>query len=156
VIRDATPDDLDLVANFNGKLALETEGKQLDPAVLLPGVRAALACPDRLRYWVAQAADQPIGQAAITPEWSDWRNGWIWWIQSVYVHPEHRGQGIFRALFDHIESTARSTGDVVGLRLYVEVQNARAQRVYEAMGLAGGEYHVMERIWGGNITRTAD
>ena len=99
VIRSARPSDLAAIVEFNRRLALETEGKVLDPAILDSGVTRALAEPDRLRYWVAEIGQPPCvaGQAAITREWSDWRNCWNWWFQSVYVAEPFRGMGIFRA-----------------------------------------------------------
>lgn len=148
-VRDARPDDLNMIVAFNAALAFESEGKTLDPAVLDRGVRAALADPDRIRYWVAEAAGtgSAVGQAAITREWSDWRNGWLWWFQSVYVRPDSRRAGVFRSLLAHIRAAAREAGDVVGLRLYVENANTPAHRTYEAVGLSPGGYHVYEEIW---------
>jgi GNAT superfamily N-acetyltransferase len=148
-IRDARPDDAPVVARFNAALATETEGKALDLDVLGRGVAAALADPDRLRYWVAvdDATGAVIGQAAVTREWSDWRNGWLWWFQSVYVHAEHRRRGVFRALHAHIRAAARDAGDVVGLRLYVEQENARARGTYESLGMVHGGYEVYEELW---------
>ena len=104
-VRDALPGDRPAIVDFNARLARETEGKALDPTVLARGVRAALADPDRrLRYWVAELepGGPVVGQAAISREWSDWRDGWLWWFQSVYVHPEARGQGVFRTLHGHV------------------------------------------------------
>ena len=148
-VRDARPDDLETVVAFNAALASESESKQLDREILTRGVRTALGEPDRLRYWVAEAVEtgQVIGQAAVSREWSDWRNGWIWWLQSVYVQPESRTQGVFRSLYAHIRDTARNAGDVVGLRLYVDDANRRAQRTYAAMGMAPGGYHVLEAMF---------
>src|SRR5438874_9498952 len=105
-IRPAGPADLAAIVEFNRRLALETEAKELDPAILESGVACALADPQRLRYWVAEveAEAQPVGQAAITREWSDWRRGWIWWLQSVYVCRPFRGRGIFRALYQQIRT----------------------------------------------------
>jgi GNAT superfamily N-acetyltransferase len=88
-----------------------------------------------------------VGQAAISREWSDWRNGWLWWFQSVFVHAEHRRRGILRALFQSIRTAARAEGNVIGLRLYVEDQNTQAQKTYEALGLKPGGYHVYEDMW---------
>jgi GNAT superfamily N-acetyltransferase len=113
-------------------------------------VDAALADPDRrLRYWVAESepGGRVVGQAAISREWSDWRDGWLWWFQSVYVHPEARGRGVFRSLFGHVRALALASPDVIGLRLYVEDANRRAQRVYEALGMRPGGYHVYEELW---------
>ena len=154
-IREARPDDLDAIIDFNARLAQETEGKRLDPSVLARGVTAALADPDRLRYWIAEIlegdgesdAGRIVGQAAVTREWSDWRNGWIWWFQSVYVHPDYRGLGIFRALHAEIRSRAQATPDVIGLRLYVEIHNEQAQRVYQSLGMKPGGYDVYEDLW---------
>jgi GNAT superfamily N-acetyltransferase len=151
-IRDARRDDLAQIVDYNARLALETEHKTLDRSVLTPGVAAALADPDRLRYWVAEveAGVGPalvVGQAAVCREWSDWRNGWIWWFQSVYVHPDYRSIGVFRQLHGQIRAEARRTPDVIGLRLYVEVANDRAQRVYQSLGMKPGGYDVYEELW---------
>jgi GNAT superfamily N-acetyltransferase len=154
-VRPATAADLDTVARYNALLAVETESKRLDPEVLRRGVARALGEPDRLRYWIAEVDGRPVGQAAITREWSDWRDGWLWWLQSVYVEPEHRGRGLFRTLFEHIRAEAHTARDVVGLRLYVEVENQRARRVYQAMGLKPGGYVVFEDVWGGGISHPA-
>lgn len=149
-IRAARPEDRDTIVAFNCALARETESKTLDRAVLARGVAAALAEPDRLRYWVAEAAEDGriVGQAAITREWSDWRDGWLWWLQSVYVDGPARGRGVFAALFRHIRAEARSRPDVIGLRLYVEQENDAAQAIYRALGMEPGGYHVYEDIWG--------
>ena len=88
-----------------------------------------------------------IGQAAITREWSDWRNGWVWWLQSVYIHTDFRGQGVFKALYRHIREQALAASDVIGLRLYVENRNLSAQRTYQALGMKPGGYSVLEDLW---------
>jgi GNAT superfamily N-acetyltransferase len=153
IVRAAHSGDHATIVEFNARLAQESEGKQLEPIILARGVRRALAEPDRLRYWVvelkdtASGAGRIIGQAAVTQEWSDWRNGWLWWFQSVYVHPEHRRQGVFRSLHQAIRDQALARPDVIGLRLYVEDGNDRAQRTYQAMGMAPGGYHVYEEFW---------
>lgn len=154
-IRDAGLDDLDVVIEYNAALARETEGKELPAETLRRGVATALAEPERLRYWVAEALNEGqgsrvIGQVATTREWSDWRDGWIWWFQSVYVHPDHRGQGIFRALYAHVREIAWKNPDVIGLRLYVEVNNDRAQAVYRSLGMKPGGYDVYEDLWLGD------
>jgi len=146
-IRPAGPSDLAAIVRFNAALAQETEGKRLDPTVLARGVERALAEPDRLRYWVAESQGDIVGQAAITREWSDWRDGWIWWLQSVYVDSTRRGQGVFRALVTEIREAAQAEGDVIGLRLYVEDANHDAQRVYHAVGFEPGGYQVYEQFW---------
>jgi GNAT superfamily N-acetyltransferase len=146
-IRDAVAGDRDVIAFYNAALALETESKVLDPDVLARGVAAALADPDRLRYWVAEADGEVVGQTAITREWSDWRNGWLWWLQSVYVHPEYRKRGVFRALHAHVRAAALADPEVIGLRLYVEEKNVRAQDTYLGLGMVRGGYHVHEELW---------
>ena len=143
-IREAGPADLALIARYNAALAEESEDKSLDRSILEAGVRAALSDPDRSRYFIAESGGQAIGQIMYTLEWSDWRNGWFWWLQSVYVEPDARGHGVFSALFRHIEERAREREDVCGIRLYVESDNAHAQRVYAAMGLEMTSYQVME------------
>jgi GNAT superfamily N-acetyltransferase len=146
-IRDAHHGDRAAIVHANAQLALETESKTLDLSVLAAGVAAALAEPDRLRYWVAEIDGRVIGQAAVSREWSDWRNGWIWWLQSVYVWPEHRSQGVFRALFERIRADALRAPDVIGLRLYVEDSNTPAQRVYKALGMNPCGHSVYENLW---------
>ena len=154
-IRHACVEDLDVIVEFNARLAHESEGKLLDRTVIRKGVAMALADPDRLRYWVAEVNEEQepsgtpwvIGQAAITREWSDWRAGWIWWFQSVYVHPDYRGKGVFRGLHARIRETAIATEDVIGLRLYVEVSNEQARRVYVSLGMKPGGYDVYEELW---------
>ncbi len=152
-IRQARPEDREILVEYNQRLASETEGKTLDHAILNRGVETALNDPDRLRYWVAEVVDETtgetrvIGQAAVTREWSDWRNGWIWWFQSVYVHADYRGAGTFRALHAAIRTAAKQDPEVIGLRLYVEVHNHKAQRVYQSLGMNPGGYDVYEELW---------
>ncbi len=155
-IRDATPADLAAIVEFNRRLAIETEGKSLNETTLARGVAEALGDQSgRIRYWIAEAEEpaRPVGQAGVTREWSDWRNGWIWWLQSVYVDADYRGQGVFRAIFEEIRREAQAQPDVVGLRLYVEDGNHRAQRTYGALGLNVAGYHVLEQLW---IERSQD
>lgn len=146
-IRDADPNDQASIVEFSARLALETEGKSLDLGVLSKGVTMALADPDRLRFWVAEFDGRVVGQSAVTREWSDWRNGWIWWIQSVFVVEEARNLGVFRRLYAHMRNTARAEADVIGLRLYVEQENAKAQAVYRSLGMLDAGYHVYEEMW---------
>jgi GNAT superfamily N-acetyltransferase len=149
VIRDGTPADASVIVEFNRCLALETEGKVLDEAILSSGVSRALADAERLRYWVAElgGSGSVVGQAAISREWSDWRDGWVWWLQSVYVAQPYRGCGVFRAIYRHIEQEARANPEVIGLRLYVENSNQPAQRTYQALGMKPGGYSVFEALW---------
>ena len=146
-VRDALPSDREAIVAFNIALARETESKELDPVVLALGVDRALDEPDRLRYWVAEVDGRIVGQSAVTREWSDWRCGWIWWFQSVYVAPEARKLGVFRALHGHIRDAARASSEVIGLRLYVDRENHRAQSTYRALGMQPGGYLVFEEFW---------
>ena len=153
-IRDAKPADQEFLAHGNEAMALETEHKRLDPSTIRRGVAAVLEKPAHGRYFVAEDdAGHPIGQLMITYEWSDWRNGQFWWIQSVYVLPPARGQGVFRALYDHVEALTRATPGVIGLRLYVESDNLAAQRTYRRCGMDDAGYRVFEVDNSGAIRR---
>jgi len=147
VIRDAEPADTETVVEFNRLLALETEEKVLDPDPLRRGVRRALEHPGLCRYFLAGQDGRIIGQAMITYEWSDWRDGMFWWLQSVYVTADYRRQGVFSALYRHIASLARATPQVCGLRLYVEENNDRARATYGRLGMAEAGYLVYEADW---------
>src|SRR5262245_41978336 len=147
-VRPATPDDTELVVRWNILLAEESEDKTLSPEVLTPGVRQVLADRQKGRYFIALDGDRPIGQTMVTYEWSDWRNGWIWWIQSVYVEADYRRRGVYRALHNHIAEVARRSGEVVGLRLYVEQNNTVAREVYQSCGLRPAGYLVYEHMFG--------
>ncbi len=125
-------------------MALETEHTSLDRSRLRAGVEALLADPAKGFYLVAESDGEVVGQLMITYEWSDWRNGTFWWIQSVYVAPAHRGRGVFKALYRRVEELASQNGGVCGLRLYVERQNDRAKAVYEGLGMAATHYQMME------------
>ena len=146
-IRPAQLDDWETIIAFNCRLAEETEDKRLDPATISAGVKAVLADSDKGRYFVACHQDQLVGQLMHTREYSDWRNGHIWWLQSVYVHPEFRRQGVFRLLYERLRREAESDPNVIGLRLYVENENDRAQETYLNLGMKRGGYHVMERFF---------
>jgi ribosomal protein S18 acetylase RimI-like enzyme len=146
-VRLALPDDRDTIAEFNCRLAEESEAKQLDIATVRAGVAALLADPGKGRYFVALRDNRLVGQLMHTWEWSDWRNGQIWWLQSVYIVPECRRQGVFRALCTHALAQAEADPGVVGVRLYVEQQNLRAHEVYRRLGLHQAGYFVMERMF---------
>jgi GNAT superfamily N-acetyltransferase len=144
IIRDARPSDAATIVGFNVEMAMETEGRSLEPELIDPGVAAVLEDPGRGRYWVAEMDGDVVGQLMVTYEWSDWRNGVFWWIQSVFIRDDCRRKGIFSALHRHVETLARSAGDVCGIRLYVERENRRAQKTYEALGMTLPGYQVME------------
>jgi GNAT superfamily N-acetyltransferase len=143
-VRRATPADVAVIAEQNRLLAWESESKTLDPAAVTAGVAAAIADPDRKGpYYVACAGPSVVGQCQITLEWSDWRNGWFWWFQGVYVQESHRKRGVFRALYQHVRREAIAAGDVLALRLYVERDNQAARSVYERLGMEIEHYDVM-------------
>jgi ribosomal protein S18 acetylase RimI-like enzyme len=144
-IRRAGPADVAVVAEFNRLLALESEGKTLDAAVLAAGVAAGLADPNKSIYFLAEEDGAAVGQIMYTMEWSDWRNGWFWWIQSVYVREEARRRGVLRALYEHVHRAAQADGQVIGLRLYVERSNQIAQETYRRLGMEAAGYLVFER-----------
>ncbi len=147
-IRAARTSDADVIAEFNLRLASESENRELDRDTLICGVRMLLSDPTHGQYWIAEAPGEraePVGQCLVTTEWSDWTNGRYWWFQSVYVVPEWRGRKVFRALWDHVESSARAAGDVASLRLYVERDNASARAIYEKLGMKETGYLVYEK-----------
>ncbi len=143
-VRKATLADAGVIAGFNRRLAWETEKIRLDSDRLLRGVRAVLRDPSKGIYFVAELGGVVAGQLLITYEWSDWRNGSFWWIQSVYVAPQFRRRGVLRALFERVLELAGSRRDVCGLRLYVDARNRRAQAVYKRLGLQPSYYRVFE------------
>ncbi|MDQ3494704.1 MAG: GNAT family N-acetyltransferase [Pseudomonadota bacterium] len=146
-VREARRDDLDWLAEGAIAMAWETEHKRLDPDTVRAGIAAGLDDPARARYFVADGNGARVGTLMLTQEWSDWRNGAWWWIQSVYVAPAHRRQGVFAALYRHVEALARDAPGVIGLRLYVERDNSAAQRTYTALGMRNAGYRLYESEW---------
>ncbi|HET7360080.1 MAG TPA: GNAT family N-acetyltransferase [Rhodanobacteraceae bacterium] len=142
-IRPATAADLPHLVDWNAAMAQETEAKALDREVLARGVAMVFAQPRRGFYLIAEHDGVAVGGLLVTYEWSDWRNGDFWWIQSVYVLPAARRAGVFRALYADVERRARAAG-AVGIRLYVEVENERAQRTYAELGMHRCRYHMYE------------
>ena len=147
IIRPATTADARTIADHNRALCLETARKELDSATVLEGVTRFIEEPKYGRYFLAEQDGNIIGQAAHTYEWSDWRNGELWWIQSVYVHPAHRGKGVFQSLFHHIEQLGKSDSACRGIRLYMERDNDTARRSYLNLGFRYTGYEVLERLW---------
>jgi GNAT superfamily N-acetyltransferase len=143
-IRQATVADKAVIARFNTLMADETEHIMLDQERLKAGVEALLRDASKGVYYLAEQNNTIVGQMMITYEWSDWRNGMFWWIQSVYVESSARGSGVFRALFDHVHSLAKSRSNVCGLRLYVERSNDRAKRTYDRHGMHLSHYEMFE------------
>jgi GNAT superfamily N-acetyltransferase len=143
-IRDATTEDIITLAAFNFALALETENKTLDRDELRMGVAAIFDDPEKGVYYIAEIDGRVVGSLMITTEWSDWENSYYWWIQSVYVHPDYRGKGIYKALYRHTSDLARSHGRVRGLKLYVERDNQTAKKVYEKLGMIQAAHDIYE------------
>jgi ribosomal protein S18 acetylase RimI-like enzyme len=144
LIRPARQEDAAAIAAFNQAMALETEGKRLDPARVRPGVERMLADPALGFYLIAECDGRTAGVLMVTYEWSDWRNARFWWIQSVYIAPEHRRKGVFRALYDAVRNRAMQDPEVCALRLYVEHANRAAQATYRALGMHDTGYLVFE------------
>ena len=145
LIRAAQRGDAAVIARFNAAMAAETESITLDPATIRAGVDAVLDDPRHGFYLVAEADGAVVACLMITYEWSDWRNGQWWWLQSVYVEPQHRRGGLFRAMYAAVEQRVRAAPQAIGLRLYVERDNARAMRTYDALGMHETAYRVFEQ-----------
>jgi len=143
-IRPARIHDSAIIAEYNRALARETEGRDLDPERIGPGVVAVLQDATKGRYLLAERGAKVVGQLMVTFEWSDWRNGMFWWIQSVYVVPEERGRGVFGALYRAVESEARANPGICGIRLYMEHHNERARVAYVKLGMKPAGYEVFE------------
>lgn len=143
-VRAATADDVQLIADWNRAMALETEDKELDPATIEAGVQAAFENPTYGFYLVADVDSKPAGCLMVTREWSDWRNGEFLWVQSVYVAPEYRRMGVYRSLYQHLKKSAAP--NVCGFRLYVEHNNERAQSTYRELGMDATHYQLFEEL----------
>ena len=143
-VRRATLQDLDVLVEFNSALALESEGKTLDQRRLREGVVPLFDGDDRGFYLVAVSEGVVVGQLLVTYEWSDWRNAYFWWVQSVYVASEWRRRGVYRRLHEFVLDQARLSGDVCGVRLYVDRDNHVAQQVYSRLGMDRSHYDMFE------------
>jgi ribosomal protein S18 acetylase RimI-like enzyme len=143
-IRRAGLADREVLADFQQKMALETESITLNRDTLLKGLTALLNDPAKGFYTVAERGGEAIACYMITYEWSDWRNGVVWWLQSLYVKPECRGEGVFRSMYDDLIKKVRSDESVAGLRLYVDKTNQKAMQVYGSLGMNGEHYTMYE------------
>jgi len=143
-IRKAAREDIDSLVKFNQAMALETEGKRLDGDVLRKGVESVFGDEKKGFYVVADDGEAILGGLMITFEWSDWRNAWFWWVQSVYIRPEARGKGVYGRLYDFVKDLAEGEGNVCEFRLYVESDNQHAQHVYEKVGMHRSRYLMFE------------
>jgi ribosomal protein S18 acetylase RimI-like enzyme len=147
ILRTSTKSDLTTIVSFNTAMAKETEGKSLADTAIRPGVLALLEDPSKGFYVLAEENSEIIGQLMVTREWSDWRNGDFWWIQSVYVLPEFRGKGVYRAMHEKIINMAETEDKVCGIRLYVDKDNSSAQEVYNKLGMEKSHYVMFEEDW---------
>lgn len=143
-IRLAASEDAEVIAGFNVAMAMETEGKELSPEVVGRGVRGLFENPKYGFYVVAERGGEIVGSLMITYEWSDWRNGVFWWIQSVYIRPDSRRMGVFTMLYEFLRGEARREGRVCGLRLYFERTNETAETTYRNLGMTRSSYHIFE------------
>ena len=146
IVRNATIDDAEALARFNRNMAMETENLSLIPAVILSGVKAVFDNPARGFYVVAELQNKIVASLLVTTEWSDWRNGELWWIQSVYVVREWRRQGLYRLLYQHVKQLADLDQNVCGFRLYVEHENKIAQHTYSELGMIETPYKMFEEL----------
>ncbi len=144
VYRDAAREDAAAIVAFQLSMARETEEIDLDFETCTRGVSAVFDDPARGRYFIAEADGEVIASLMITLEWSDWRNGVVWWIQSVYVRPAHRGLRVYAGLYQHVRELVRASPDIRGIRLYVDRRNTAAQEVYRRSGMNGEHYQVFE------------
>jgi len=144
VVRDALKSDLEEILDFQINMAKETESIDLERGVLQIGVSSVLEDSTKAKYFIADNEGEAAGMLMITTEWSDWRNGWVWWIQSVYVKPGYRKMGVYKMLYNHIKKIVGSSDELKGIRLYVDKRNVRAQQVYESLGMTGDHYTTYE------------
>ena len=143
-IRKADKNDFEIIAEYNYNLAYETEDKKLDKDILIKGVKKILSDETKGIYHVCEVDGKVVGQIMYTYEWSDWRNGTFIWVQSVYVHKDYRGKGIFKALYNKVKEICDSSDEYVGIRLYVERENYNAQKTYQKIGMSECNYYMYE------------
>ena len=143
-IRLAKEKDAEAIVGFQLRMARESENMELDQETLQKGVRSVFLDPSKGRYFVAVDDENIVASLMITPEWSDWRNRWVFWLQSVFVEPKYRKKGIFRMMYEHLKELTKKDESVAGLRLYVDRGNKNAAEVYKAIGMDGDHYRVFE------------
>ena len=143
-IRKATVDDAGIIAGFQTAMAWETESFALNTESVTNGVKAVFSDKSKGQYFVAELNRKVIASLLVTSEWSDWRNKYVWWIQSVYILPEHRGKKIFSRLYNHVKNLVEADNHAAGLRLYVDLSNKHALKVYKAVGMNGDHYRLFE------------
>ncbi|NNC98715.1 MAG: GNAT family N-acetyltransferase [Gammaproteobacteria bacterium] len=145
-IRQAILEDASAIAEFNINMARETENLELDAEVINSGVRNMISNPERGFYLVVEADNQLVASLMVTTEWSDWRNGLFWWIQSVYVVEQWRRKGLYRSMYERVKQLSEEHGNIVGYRLYVEQDNQIAQKTYRSMGMHCTHYLLFEEM----------
>lgn len=143
-IRKAILSDSEFIQNAQLAMALETENMKLDPEIVKMGVSNVFSDPSKGLYWAAEFEGKVVGCLLVTLEWSDWRNGWMWWIQSVYVVPEFRGKKVYKEMYLYLQKFVTESKDIRGLRLYVDKTNEKAVQVYNKLGMNGEHYHLFE------------
>ena len=145
-IRQGEPKDLETIVEFMIQMAEETENLELNYDVVTHGVKNAIFDEHKGRYYLAEIDDEVVGCLMITKEWSDWRNAWVFWMQSVYIDKNFRKQGVFKALYNYVLKMASENVNVAGTRLYVDLRNTKAIDVYQKIGMNGGHYQVFEKM----------
>lgn len=144
IVRLGKREDIGAIVGFQLAMAWETEEFALDKETVIAGVTAVFDDPGKGRYWVTEDKGKVIGSLLTLPEWSDWRNGQVWWIHSVYITPSHRKQGVFRAMYNQLKEETYSDPTARGLRLYVDKRNHKAQAVYQSLGMNDEHYSLFE------------
>jgi GNAT superfamily N-acetyltransferase len=147
-IRAPTLTDLNFIVEAQIKMALETENIHLDRDVVLAGCKAVFNDPAKGRYWIVEDSGRVKGMCLTIPEWSDWRNGTVLWIHSVYTLPDARGQGVYKVLYNHLKELVQNSSELRGLRLYVDKRNVNAQKVYQKCGMSAEHYEMYEWLKG--------
>ena len=143
-IREGSISDTPTIAKFQQQMALETESKILKESTIRQGVESVLKCPNKGFYIIAETDSQVIGRLLVTFVWSDWRNGWFFWIQSVFVDAKYRRQGVYRVMHSEVIRRTKASGNCCGIRLYVEKDNRNAQKVYKTLGMHETDYYLYE------------
>ena len=146
IIREAKKEDAHAIIDFQLAMAKETEEMELDPDILNKGIESLFNDTTKGQYYVMENNDKIVGSVLTTYEWSDWRNGTIIWLQSVYILPEFRGKKLFSKMYDHLKQKVLNNSNLIGLRLYVDNRNLKAQKVYEKVGMNGDHYKTYEWI----------
>ncbi|NPA68911.1 MAG: GNAT family N-acetyltransferase [Chlorobi bacterium] len=147
IFREAKQEEYKVIAGFQNKTALETEHLKLDAETVLKGVKAVFSDNTKGKYYVVEDDGKVVSSLLTTYEWSDWRNKYVIWIQSVYVLPEYRRKGVFNLMYSEIKNIAENNPKYSGIRLYVDKTNINARKVYEKIGMSGNHYDLFEDMF---------